>query len=327
VEYVTPNCRQKTKERYEGIIRRHITPALGHIELRKLTPRDVQAFESKLSSKGMKPAGVEVAHNTLSGALKYALRMEVVWRNVVQSVTPPKVERKEVEPPEITIVRRILETARGKEHPLYPCLHLIAYTGVRRGEALGLRWQDVNLEVGSICISQTLGRSLAGLIFQPPKTNAGRRVIDLDDETVAVLRAHQGQQLLHKAQLEGVYKDQGLAFAHPLGHPINPMAVTRAYQSLAKKAGLEGANIHSLRHFHASVTLQAGQSIVTVSKRLGHASTSITADIYAHSMPGWQKEAANAFARAMREEGKINVGRTVYGRQKLGASEHEFRGR
>jgi integrase len=92
---------------------------------------------------------------------------------------------------------------------------------------------------------------------------------------------------------------------------MNPMAVTRAFQSLAKTAGLEGANIHSLRHFHASVTLQAGQSIVTVSKRLGHASTSITADIYAHSMPGYQKEAANAFAKAMREGVETNVGKSA----------------
>jgi integrase len=240
-------------------------------------------------------------HNTLSGALKYALRMEVVWRNVAQAVTPPKVVRKEVEPPEVTTVRHILEMARQIEHPLFPCLHLIAYTGVRRREALGLRWQDVNLEVGTISIVQTLGRSLQGLIFQPPKTNAGCRVIDLDDDTIAVLRAHQGQQLLLKAGLNGAYHEQGLVFTDPLGDPINPMAVTPAFQSLAKKAGLQGVNIHTLRHFHASVTLQAGQSMVTVSKRLGHASTSITADIYAHCLPGRHKEAANAFAKAMRE--------------------------
>jgi integrase len=216
LDYVARNCRQKTRERYEGIIRHHVIPVLGHIELTKLTPRDVQAFESKLSSQGMKPAGVEVVHNTLSGALKYALRMEV-------------------EPPDITTVRRILETAREQEHPLYACLWLIAYTGVRRGEALGLRWQDVNLEAGTISIAQTLGRSLDGLIFQPPKTSAGRRVIDLDDKTVDVLRAHQGQQLLYKAQLEGAYEDQGLVFADPLGHPMNPMAVTGPFSPLPRR--------------------------------------------------------------------------------------------
>jgi integrase len=299
--YVIPNTRQKTIERYEGIIRKHIVPALGHIELTKLTPRDVQAFEARLSNQGMKPAGVELVHTTLSGALKYALRMEVVWRNVAQVVTPPKVVRKEVEPPEITTVRRILELGKSQGHPLFPALHLIAYTGIRRGEALGLRWQDVNLESGTICIVQTLGRSRKGLILQPPKTSAGRRVIDLDDGTLDVLRDHQGRQILLKAELDGAYQDQGLLFPNPLGGPLNPMALTRAFQSLAMKAGLPETKLHILRHFHASVMLQAGQSWVTVSKRLGHASASITADIYAHCLPGWQKQAANAFAKAMQE--------------------------
>ena len=300
-DYIIPKRRQKTQDRYEGIIRRHISPALGHIELTKLTPRDVQAFEAKLSSQGMAPRGVELVHNTLSGALKYALRMEVVGRNVAQLVTPPKAERKEVDPPEITMVRRILEAARWQEHPLFPSLWLIAYTGVRRGEALGLRWQDVNLETGTISIVQTLGRSLEGLTFEPPKTGAGRRVIDLDHETLGILREHQGRQILWKAELDGAFHDQGLVFPNALGEPLNPMALTRAFQSLARKAGLPETRLHILRHFHASVMLQAGQSWVTVSKRLGHASASITADIYAHSLPGWQKEAANAFAKAMKE--------------------------
>lgn len=138
-------------------------------------------------------------------------------------------------------------------------------------------------------------------MFQPPKTNAGRRTIDLDDATVAVLRAHQGQQLLLKTQLEGGYQDRGLVFPGPTGEPLNPMALNRAFRSLAKKACLlQGATIHTLRHFHASVMLQQ-QSLVLVSKRLGHASPSITANVYAHILPGWQKEAANAFAKAMEE--------------------------
>jgi integrase len=248
----------------------------------------------------MAPAGVELIHSILSGALKYALRMEVVWRNVAQAVTPPKVERQEAEPPEIAAVRRILETSKAEDHPLYPCFRLIAYTGVRRGEALGLRWQDVNLEMGTIAVVQTLGRSVEkGLVFQPPKTNAGRRVIDLDDATIAVLRAHQGQLLLYKAELEGVYHDQGLVFPSPTGGPLNPMAITRAFGRMAKREGLQDRRIHSLRHFHASVMLQHGQSLVLVSKRLGHASVSTTADIYAHIAGGWQKEAARAFAKAM----------------------------
>ena len=299
-EYVTPNTRQKTIERYEGLIQKHIAPNLGHVELTKVTPSDIQALEAKLLAQGMAPKGVEMVHNVISGAYKYALRMEAAWRNPAKSVTPPKSVRKEVEPPDIAKVKQILKLAKEEDHPLSPCFHVIAYTGMRRGEALGLRHQDLNLEAGTISIVQTISRSLhQGIIVQPTKTNAGRRSINLDDGTVNVLRAHIGKQLLTRMELEGAYEDNGLVFPGPLGAPLNPMAVTRAFQSFAKRLGLEGARIHDLRHFHASVMLQSGQSLVLVAKRLGHSNIATTGNIYAHLLPGWQREAANAFAEAM----------------------------
>ena len=126
-------------------------------------------------------------------------------------------------------------------------------------------------------------------------------MIDLDDETIDVLRAHLGKQLLRRMELEGSYEENGLVFPGPLGEPLNPMAVTRGFQSFAKRMGFNGAKVHDLRHFHASVMLQNGQSLLLVSKRLGHASISTTGDVYGHLLPGWQKEAANAFAKAMKE--------------------------
>ena len=107
-----------------------------------------------------------------------------------------------------------------------------------------------------------------------------------------LIRAHQGKQLLQKLQAEGTYADHGLVFADPLGRPLNPMA-------LARRVGIEHARLHDLRHFHASVMLQQGESLALVSKRPGHASMSTTGDIHAHILPGWQKEAAKAFAKAM----------------------------
>ena len=301
-EYVVPNTRQRTIERYLGLIEKHIAPHVGHVELTKLTPSDIQALEAMLLGNGMAPKGVEMVHNVISGSYKYALRMEAVWRNPAKSVTPPKITRKEVEPPEIAKVREILKLAEEEGHPLFPCFHLIAYTGLRRGEALGLRHQDLNLEVGTISVVQSLVRSLQkGLILEPTKTNAGRRTIDLDDGTVAVLRAHMGKQLLSRMELEGAYEDNGLVFPGPLGAPLKPMALTRAFQSFAKRLGLERAKLHDLRHFHASVMLQSGQSLLLVSKRLGHTSISTTGNVYGHLLPGWQKEAANAFAKAMEE--------------------------
>ena len=104
--------------------------------------------------------------------------------------------------------------------------------------------------------------------------------------------------MLHRIELEGAYKDHGLVFPDGLG---NPMTVTRAFQSFARRLGLQRAKVHDLRHFHASVMLQNGESLLLVSKRLGHASISTTGDVYGHLLPGWQKEAANAFAKAMRD--------------------------
>ncbi len=298
-EYVVPNRRQKTIERYGGLIQKHIAPVLGRIELSKLTPSDIQALEANLTAEGMAPKGVELVHTVISGAYKYALRMEAAWRNPAKAVTPPKVTRKEVEPPEIARVKEILALAEKESHPLFPCLYLIAYTGLRRGEALGLRHQDLNLKGGVISIVQTVTRSTLGVTIQPTKNSYSRRSVDLDDGTVAVLRAHLGNQLLHRLELGGAYEDNALVFPGPLGKPLNPMTLTRAYQSYAKKLGQSKAKLHDLRHFHASVMLQNGESLLLVGRRLGHASIATTGDVYGHLLPGWQKEAANAFAKAM----------------------------
>lgn len=300
-EYVVPNTSQKTIERYGGLIQKHIAPMLGAIELTKVTPSEIQALESHLSQQGMAPQGVHLVHNVISGAFKYALRMEAAWRNPAKAVTPPKITRDEVEPPEIPRVRAILRLAEEQGHPLFACLHLMAYTGIRRGEALGLRHQDLNLEAGTMSVVQSLGRSLKGLIIEPTKTRAGRRSIDIDNDTVAVLRAHLGDQLLRRMELGNAYRDNGLVFPGPLGEPCNPMKLTRGFQSLVKKQGVQGAKLHDLRHFHATVLLQNGESLLLVAKRLGHASVSTTGDVYGHLLPGWQREAADGFAKVMRE--------------------------
>ena len=125
-EHVVPNTRQRIIERYQGIIDRHISPYIGRMELTKLAPSDIQALEARLSTQGMAPKGVEMAHTVISGAYKYALRMEKVWRIPAKAVTPPKVERKEVEPPEIVRVKEPLALAEKEEHPLFPCLYVIA---------------------------------------------------------------------------------------------------------------------------------------------------------------------------------------------------------
>ena len=300
----TPQWRQNTKERYQGVVQKHLKPNIGHIELTKLAPAHVQALESQLSRQGMTPKGVDLVHTVLSGAMKHALRMELIYRNPVSLVSPPPQLKHETTPPEIAAVRQALELAEQEQHHLAACIHLIAYTGLRRGEALGLRWEHVNLDAGYVQIAASLVKSRElGLILELPKTESGRRRVDLDAGTIDVLRKHRAWQDGVKAMMREAYQDQGRVFTGAYGEWINPAQLTRVVQSLGHKVGHLGMTVRSLRHFHASVVLQSGQNIVVVSKRLGHANVSVTSDIYAHALPGWQKQAADAFAKAMEKGG------------------------
>ena len=301
-DVIVPHRRQATAGRYRSIIALHIAPAIGHIELAKLGPAHVHAMEARLLSSGMSPQGVQLVHVVLSGAVKHALRMELIQRNPVSLVAPPPSARREIPPPDIGAVRRALDLARDEGHHLHAAIHLIAYTGLRRGEALGLSWPNVDLDSGHVSIEASLIRAgRQGLILQPPKTHSGRRIVDLDEGTANVLAEHRADQDRLKDAMRGAYLERGRVFANERGDWINPMQLTRAIKRLGSRVGHPQMTVRSLRHFHASVALQTGQNIVVVSKRLGHANVSITSDIYAHALPGWQRQTADAFAQAMQK--------------------------
>ena len=299
LQEVKPYRAIRTYDRYSQVVRIHLLPYIGNVRLAALTPAHVRELLARLIENGMAPSSVDFCRTILHSALKAAMQRELLSRNVVKSTTPPKIERSEIVPPDIQAISNILALAESSGHNLFAVLHLLAYTGARRGEILGLDWEHVDVTEGTVSIVRSLGRSSDGLTFGPTKTGNGRRTVDLDTRIIEVLQAHQGRQLLEKIQAEGAYRDKGLVFANPLGEPINPMQVTRAFQSLARQCGVGHVKLHALRHFHASVLFQQKQSLFAVSRRLGHASISTTADLYGHMLPGSGKEQANAFAEAM----------------------------
>ena len=138
-----------------------------------------------------------------------------------------------------------------------------------------------------------------GIILEPPKTDAGNRVVDLDRETVAVLQEHADWQQQVKEAMGEDYVDRGRVFTDSYGGWVTPSRLYRTLKQYGERLGYKGVTIRSLRHFHASLLLQSGQNLIVVSKRLGHSRASMTSDTYAHSLPGWQREAAEAFANAM----------------------------
>jgi integrase len=184
-------------------------------------------------------------------------------------------------------------TADDRLHPLW---HVLAMTGMRRGEALGLKWDDVDLEAGRLSVRRALIPSGREVVVSEPKTARGRRSIALDPETVAVLKGQAARQLAAQADWQEGWIDSGYVFTTENGEPLNPEDVTRYFRQAVKKSMLPKIRLHDLRHTHATLALQAGVHPKVVSERLGHANVSITLDTYSHAIPAMQEEAAALIA-------------------------------
>ena len=180
----------------------------------------------------------------------------------------------------------------------------LRHTGARRGEACGLKWTDIDLDKSTASISRAAVRVKGqGVVMLPPKTDRSRRSIALDPETVDVLRAHRGAQLMQMVDVgEDLYEPQGFVFASPSGRPLDPFVLTDTWRHMTARARVEGIRLHDLRHFHASVLLRANVHPKIVQERLGHSTIQITLDTYSHSVPSMQQEAALEFSEVMRAE-------------------------
>ena len=297
-DVVAVRNRPRTIAGYTTIVHNHIVPALGSVQLTKLQPAHVQRMEAALLASGLSPNTVHHVHVALAKALKDAIRSKLVHHNVCQDVEPPSPGRYEVKVPDAQAIGRILTLANAT--PYGAILHFSAFTGCRRGEAVALRWENVDLERGIASIVETAqhlrGR---GIVFLSTKSVAGRRGIALDACTVDMLRAHRGRQLLYRMELGAAYQDQGLVFPAPFGGPIHPSVITRNFKKLAREAGYPELRLHDLRHGHAAGLIRAGIYPKVVQERLGHASAAFTMQVYGHVAAGLQAEAAKAFANFM----------------------------
>jgi integrase len=225
-------------------------------------------------------------------ALQHALRWQLIGRNPADSVEPPRPLRHEIPALSPDDAQRVLAAAEGTS---YDCLvYLALMTGLRQGELLGLRWQDVDLEASVLHVRQTcqwLPRE--GFIFRQPKTYRGTRPVALSRATVERLRQHRRRQLEGRLAKGPAYKDKDLVFANAMGAPVHPTNLRRAWLAVAREAGLGRLRFHDLRHAHASLLLQQGVHPKIVSERLGHSGVGITLDIYSHVLPSLQAQAAD----------------------------------
>jgi integrase len=296
---------------YEVAIERWLIPRLGSLPLAQLTPGHLNTAYSELMESGrvqgeggLSPRTVRIAHSVIRRALKDGVKWGKLTRNVADAADPPSTARAKADARKRMRVwtpaqlRRFLR--HTKDDRLYALWLLAASTGMRRGELLGLRWADLDLDAKRLTITRALIAPKYELQFSEPKTDAGRRSIALDDATVAALRAHHRRQLKERLAFGPGWGEHPLAddliYRDEAGWPLVPMIVTQRFQTLAKQAGLPVIRLHDLRHGMATMALLAGVHPKVVSERLGHSNIAVTLDTYTAVVPSLQEEAAECVA-------------------------------
>jgi integrase len=288
----------RTLDSYRDTTRLQLTPALGHHRLDRLQPEHIEALYARLSQEGRAPSSVLRTHRILSRALKVAVQRGRVGRNVCALVDAPSARRTEVEPLSTPEARAVLAAAAERRNSARWSVALAL--GLRQGEALGLRWQDLDLESATLTVRQALQRLRGrGLVFVPPKSAAGRRTIALPAPLVQALRDHRRQQLLERVAAGSEWRDAGLVFAQPNGSPIDPKADYTAWRRLLTAAGVRSARLHDARHTAATLLLQQGVPARVAMQILGHSQITLTLGTYTHVLPEVGKEAADRITSAL----------------------------
>lgn len=291
------NVRPTTLEDYEGTIRVHLLPELGNVPAQRLTAARVQAFYAAKLDAGASPRTVQLCHLRLSQALKQGVAWGIVPVNVCGCVKPPTVAYKRFETWNPDEARAFLAVAEGDA--LSPLWLLALSTGMRRGELLGVRWRDVDLEARTLSVRQCVTPTKGGPVLAEPKTASARRLVRLPAEAVAALRDHRRRQVERRLSLGALWRDLDLVLCTGEGNVVNPANVDRSFARLVARAGVRRIRFHDLRHTHATWLLAAGQPVKVVSERLGHARVSITLDTYAHVLPDMQERAVEAFGSVL----------------------------
>lgn len=284
-------------------MRRYLVPALGSVALDKLTPAHVERMTAELVASGLAPRTAAHARVTLRRALSDAVRDGLVHRNVAALARPPRVTRRTIEPGrdylDAVQLRRLLAVAA--EYRVGALVTVAATTGLRRGELLGLTWDDIDWTAGTLTVRRTMARAWSGgYELAAPKTGRSRRAVNLAAVTVDALRREQREQAAERDAAETAWQDTDrLVFTDAVGRPMGAEAAYRGFRDLLTAAGLPMIPFHGLRHSAATAILSAGVPLRVVSDLLGHSGIAITADFYAHVERDLRRDAADAMDRAM----------------------------
>lgn len=291
-EVARPTLRASTYSSYDDILVAHLIPGLGKVALAKLTPAEIQAFLMRKLEGGLSPRRVQYIHAVLRRALVTAEKWGMVSRNVAKLVDPPRVPKHEITPLTPEQARQLIEFAVNDRHL---ALYVTALgTGLRQGELLGLRWDDVDLEAGRLRVRHTLANVKGQLTLLEPKTDRSRRTVMLADAVVTALRAHRMRQRMERLVSGSRWVDSGHVFTTMHGTPYHAATITRAFQAALARAGLPRCRFHDLRHAAATFLLAQGMTLEDVKNLLGHSSITLTSNTYGHVLEQRQRQVAAA---------------------------------
>jgi integrase len=289
--------RPSTLAGYRTCLKR-INPVLGHHRLDKLQPEHLEAFYTRLEADGLSSTTALLHHRVISRALKVAMQRGRVARNVATLVDAPTARREEVQPLTAAEARKLLEVAT--ELPNGARWSVALALGIRQGEALGLLWDAVDLDAGTLTVRRALQRQAGeGLVLVEPKSRAGRRTIKLPDALRDALRVHRVRQTEQRLAAGNVWEDRGFVFCQPTGRPIDRRRDWQDWKTLLKAAGVRDARLHDARHTAATLLLQQGVPARVVMDILGHSQISLTLGTYSHVVPELAQEAAERMGKAL----------------------------
>ena len=302
--YAKIKVRPSSHQTYRGYIENHIKPNIGSIPLNKLTSLELQKFykkllgngrveriESKKQPKGLSAKTVRNINQIISSALNLAIEQKLLLTNPADACALPKLEHREMKTLPVEQLASFLREA--KESGVFEMYYIELATGLRRGELLGLKWSDIDLEHGSLRVQRQIARIDGEIVEAPLKTKNAYRTLPLSADAIDVL----------KTQKKKCGNSQ-YVFPSPTGGPISPDSVLHMLHRVLKRAGLPKVRFHDLRHTFATLALQNGVDIKTVSGMLGHFSAGFTLDTYAHVTTSAQKEAANTMGGVLRVASK-----------------------
>ncbi len=304
LDHVVPTTTAKTHERYEEICRNNLIVGLGRLKLSELRNDQIDQFYAELLKSGRKnrPGGLSARtvlhiHRVLFQALKQATIWKLRSDNPAATASPPKPSEKEMVVPDDDDAASLLHAT--EESWLHIPVLLAVSTGVRRGEALALRWSDIDFEYGSLWVRRSLSKTRSsGLQFKAPKTKRGRRQIPIPEFAISALRQHMRIQKEESLRLGCGWNLDRLVCSDPHGDAINPNTLTSAFASFVKKSGIRPMRYHDLRHLHATQLFKLGIHPKIVQERLGHSTIAVTLDLYSHVLPGMQEDATSKLDKA-----------------------------